>query len=156
MFYKLKCMKKAVLFSCLLVLAFSVQAQRLNPVKWSFNAVKTAAKQYNIVLTATVDAPWHIYSQFATKGPIPTTITFKANPLVKLNGKTKEVGKLEKNYDKNFGAVIGTFAGKVDFIQAINLKVASKTKLTGTIEYMVCNDEKCLPPVSIPFEVAIQ
>lgn len=149
-------MKKAVLFSCLLVLAFSVQAQRLNPVKWSFNAVKTAAKQYNIVLTATVDAPWHLYSQFATKGPIPTTITFKANPLVKLNGKTKEVGKLEKNYDKNFGAVIGTFAGKVDFIQAVNLKVASKTTLSGTIDYMVCNDVKCLPPVSIPFEVTIQ
>lgn len=149
-------MKKAVLFSCLLVLAFSVQAQRLNPVKWSFNAVKTATKQYNIVLTATVDAPWHMYSQFATKGPIPTTITFKANPLVKLNGKTKEVGKLEKNYDKNFGAVIGTFAGKVDFIQAVNLKVASKTTLSGTIDYMVCNDVKCLPPVSIPFEVTIQ
>ena len=149
-------MKKAVLFSYLLVLAFSVQAQRLNPVKWSFNAVKTAAKQYNIVLTATVDAPWHLYSQFATNGPIPTTITFKANPLVKLNGKTKEVGKLEKNYDKNFGAVIGTFAGKVDFIQAVNLKVASKTTLSGTIEYMVCNDVKCLPPVSIPFEVTIQ
>ena len=73
-----------------------------------------------------------------------------------MNGKTKEVGKLEKNYDKNFGAVIGTFAGKVDFIQAVNLKVASKTTLSGTIEYMVCNDVKCLPPVSIPFEVTIQ
>lgn len=149
-------MKKAVLFCTLLVLAFSVQAQRLNPVKWSFNAIKKADKQYEIVLTATTDAPWHIYSQFATGGPIPTTIKFKPNPLVKLNGKTKEIGKLEKNYDKNFDAVIGTFAGKVDFKQAITLKVASKTKLSGTIEYMVCNDEKCLPPVTIPFEVAIQ
>ena len=149
-------MKKAVLFSYLLVLAFSVQAQRLNPVKWSYNAIKTATNQYDIVLTATIDAPWHLYSQFATKGPIPTTITFKANPLVKLNGKTKEVGKLEKNYDKNFGAIIGTFAGKVDFKQAIILKAVSKTKVTGTIEYMVCNDVKCLPPVSIPFEVTIQ
>ena len=73
-------MKKAVLFSYLLVLAFSVQAQRLNPVKWSYNAIKTATNQYDIVLTATIDAPWHLYSQFATKGPIPTTITFKANP----------------------------------------------------------------------------
>jgi hypothetical protein len=149
-------MKKAVLFSYLLVLAFSVQAQRLNPVKWSYNAIKTATNQYDIVLTATIDAPWHMYSQFATKGPIPTTITFKANPLVKLNGKTKEIGKLEKNYDKNFGAIIGTFTGKVDFKQAIILKAVSKTKVSGTIEYTVCNDEKCLPPVTIPFEVAIQ
>jgi thiol:disulfide interchange protein DsbD len=44
----------------------------------------------------------------------------------------------------------------VDFKQAIILKAASKTKLSGTIEYMVCNDEKCLPPVTIPFEVTIQ
>lgn len=149
-------MKKAVIFCSLLALAFSVKAQRLNPVKWSFNAIKTAAKQYDIVLTATVDAPWHIYSQFATKGPVPTTVTFKPNPLVKLNGKTKELGKLEKNYDKNFDAIIGTFAGKVDFKQAIILKATSKTKVSGTIEYMVCNDEKCLPPVTIPFEIAIQ
>jgi hypothetical protein len=149
-------MKKAILFSSLLVLAFSVQAQRVNPVKWTYNAIKTATNQYDIVLTASIDAPWHMYSQFATKGPIPTTVTFKPNPLVKLNGKTKEVGKLEKNYDKNFGAIIGTFAGKVDFKQAIILKAASKTKLSGTIEYMVCNDEKCLPPVTIPFEVTIQ
>ena len=149
-------MKKALLFCSLLALSFIVQAQRVNPVKWSFNAIKTADKQYDIVLTATVDAPWHIYSQFATKGPIPTTVIIKPNPLVKLSGKTKEIGKLEKNYDKNFGAIIGTFAGKVDFKQAIILKAATKTMVSGTIEYMVCNDEKCLPPVTIPFEVSIQ
>ena len=68
----------------------------------------------------------------------------------------KEIGKLEKSFDKNFDAEISYFSGKVQFVQSVTLKVASKTKLSGTIDYMVCNDEKCLPPISVPFEVVLQ
>jgi thiol:disulfide interchange protein DsbD len=149
-------MKKIFFTLFLLIAAFQMQAQKLAPVKWSYQAVKTGDKQYNIVLTANVDAPWHIYSQYVKKGPVPTTVQFAKNPLVVLNGTTKEQGKLEKKLDKNFGAVIGSFGGKVQFVQAITLKVATKTKLTGTIEYMVCNEERCLPPTKQSFEVDIQ
>ena len=141
---------------CLFTFALQSQSQKLAPVKWTYEAVKTSDKQYNIIITANVDAPWHIYSQFVKKGPVPTTLQFAKNPLVVLNGTTKEVGKLEKQFDKNFGAVIGSFSGKVQFIQAIALKVNTKTKLTGTIEYMVCNEERCLPPTKQSFEVDIQ
>ncbi len=149
-------MKKIFLAIMLLTFTFYSQAQKLAPVKWSYQAVKTGDKQYNIIVTANVDAPWHIYSQFVKKGPVPTTVKFAKNPLVLLKGATKEVGKLEKKFDKNFDAVIGSFGGKVQFIQAITLKVATKTKLTGTIEYMVCNEERCLPPTKQSFEVDIQ
>lgn len=149
-------MKK--IFLALLVMTFALQsqAQKLAPVKWAYQAVKTGDKQYNIIITAIVDAPWHIYSQFVKKGPVPTTVQFSKNPLVVLTGATKELGILEKKYDKNFDAVIGSFGGKVQFIQAITLKVATKTKITGTIEYMVCNEERCLPPTKQSFEVDIQ
>lgn len=149
-------MKKCFLTSFILMLTFAIQAQRVNPVQWSFQAVKIADKQYDIILTAQVESPWHIYSQFVKKGPVPTTIVFKTNPLVQIKGKAKELGKLEKNYDKNFDAEISYFSNKVQFVQTVSLKVASKTKLSGTIEYMVCNDEKCLPPKTVPFEVALQ
>ncbi len=149
-------MKKIFLAIMLLTFTFNSQAQKLAPVKWSYQAVKTGDKQYNIIVTANVDAPWHIYSQFVKKGPVPTTVKFAKNPLVLLKGATKEVGKLEKKFDKNFDAVIGSFGGKVQFIQAVTLKVATKTKLTGSIEYMVCNEERCLPPTKQSFEVDIQ
>ena len=90
------------------------------------------------------------------KRAVPTTLQFAKNPLVVLKGSTKEVGQLEKKFDNNFGAVIGSFGGKVQFIQAVTLKVNTKTKLTGTIEYMVCNEERCLPPTKQSFEVDIQ
>jgi thiol:disulfide interchange protein DsbD len=149
-------MKKIILAIILLAFTFNSHAQKLAPVKWAYQAVKTGDKQYNIIITANVDAPWHIYSQFVKKGPVPTTVQFAKNPLVLLKGTTKEVGRLEKKFDKNFDAVIGSFGGKVQFIQAVTLKVATKTKLTGTIEYMVCNEERCLPPTKQSFEVDIQ
>ncbi len=149
-------MKKIILAIILLAFTINSHAQKLAPVKWAYQAVKTGDKQYNIIITANVDAPWHIYSQFVKKGPVPTTIQFAKNPLVLLKGTTKEVGRLEKKFDKNFDAVIGSFGGKVQFIQAVTLKVATKTKLTGTIEYMVCNEERCLPPTKQSFEVDIQ
>lgn len=150
-------MKKIVILSLLFVYALNVNAQqKLNPVKWTFEAVKKSDKQYDIVLTANIEAPWHIYSQFVKKGPVPTSIKFKNNPLVQIKGGAKEIGKLEKHFDKNFGTEIAYFSNKVEFTQVANLKVVSKTKLTGEIEYMVCNDERCLPPTKIPFEVTIQ
>jgi len=149
-------MKKIFLTLIIALVALEGQSQKLAPVKWAYQAVKTGEKQYNIIITANVDAPWHIYSQFVKKGPVPTTVQFAKNPLVVLNGSTKEVGNLEKKFDNNFGAVIGSFGGKVQFIQAVTLKVNTKTKLNGTIEYMVCNEERCLPPTKQSFEVDIQ
>ena len=149
-------MKKYILFSFVFAISLGLQAQRMNPVKWTFEAVKKADKQYDIILTANVEAPWHIYSQHVKNGPIPTDIQFKSNPLVQIKGEAKELGKLEKMYDKNFDTELMFFSGKVQFVQAITLKVASKTKLTGNIEYQVCNDEKCLPSIKMPFEVAIK
>jgi hypothetical protein len=155
-FLKIFLMKKIVLAFLLFGFALQSQSQKLAPVKWAYQTVKTGDKKYNVIITANVDAPWHIYSQFVKKGPVPTTVQFAKNPLVVINGSTKEVGNLEKKFDNNFGAVIGSFGGKVQFIQAVTLKVNTKTKLTGTIEYMVCNEERCLPPTKQSFEVDIQ
>ena len=121
-------MKKWLLLISAVVVMTSVHAQKLNPTKWSFEAVKKADKQYEIIATATIESPWHIYSQFVKGGPIPTSIQFKKNPLITLVGKTKEEGKLEKKFDPNFKTTIATFGGTVKFKQLVNLKVSSKTK----------------------------
>jgi hypothetical protein len=148
-------MKKFLVLFCSIVFAMNVHAQKPNPVKWTFTAIKKSDKQYEVVASATIDAPWHMYSQFVSGGPIPTNFTFSKNPLIQLAGKTKEKGKLQKMYDKNFKTELSFFSDKVDFVQTVNLKVASKTNLVGVVEYSVCNDDRCLPPVKVPFEVAL-
>lgn len=148
-------MKKLFIF-CLTSLIIGTTSAQTSPVQWTFEAVKKSAQQYEIVMTAEIDAPWHIYSQFVKGGPVPTSFRFKMNPLIQLQGNTKEVGKLEKSFDKNFNATIATFSNKVQFIQSVMVKNGVKTKLSGTVEYMVCDDSHCLPPKRIPFEVSIQ
>ena len=148
-------MKKIVVIVSSIFFVLNVQAQKPNPVKWSFTAVKKSEKQYEVVATAIIDAPWHIYSQFVKGGPIPTHFSFSKNPLVQLVGKTKEIGKLQKMFDKNFNTELTFFSDKVEFVQTVNLKVASKTNLAGIVDYSICNDDRCLPPAKVSFEVAL-
>lgn len=140
----------------LLVTAFSF-AQRQNPVSWNYEAIKKSADTYEIVLTATVEEPWHIYSQNTGKGgPIPTAVVFKPNPLVAKTGKVKELGKLEKVFDKNFNTDVLYFSDKVKFVQLVKVKGGIKTNLSGTVEYMVCDESQCLPPVKKSFDLKLQ
>lgn len=135
----------------------SASAQMKNPVSWDYQAVKKSADTYEIVLTATVEHPWHIYSQNTGKGgPIPTAVTFKPNPLVTKNGKVKENGKLEKVFDKNFKTDVLYYSDKVQFVQLVKVKAGIKTNLSGTVEYMVCDDSQCLPPTKKTFDLKLQ
>ena len=154
-------MKKLVtviVFTCLASLSF---AQVENPVSWSYEAKKKSANTYEIVITANVESPWHIYSQNTGKGgPIATEIKFKPNPLVTVPAaKPKELGKIEKVMDNNFGTQpvqVTYFSDKVQFVQTVTVKGNVKTNLAGTVEYMVCNDSKCLPPTKKSFDLKLQ
>ena len=149
---------KKVLFSLLIVVfGLNVSAQLTDPVQWTFVATKKSDKLYEVNFTAVLPKPWHIYSQTTPKGgPVATNISFKANPVVKLDGSVKEDGKLEVIHDENFGLDVKYYSDKVVFTQTVKLKTSVKTNLTGTVEYMVCNDTKCLPPKKLPFSVQLQ
>ena len=132
------------------------QAQIKDPVRWKYEAVKKSADTYEIVITATVEKPWHIYSQnTGAGGPVPTSITFKKNPLVTVGGKTIEVGKLQKVYDNNFKTEVLYYSGQVFFKQMVKLRGNVKTNISGTVEYMVCDDQQCLTPTKKSFDIKL-
>ena len=135
--------------------AMSAHAQLENPVKWEFKAKKIGNKQYELHLIAVIENTWHVYAQEAGEGPAPTVISFAANPLVSIDGKVKEIGKLESVFDPNFKSTLRYYSNKVDFVQKIKLKSSASTVVKGTVSFMVCNDRKCLPPKEIPFSVKI-
>jgi hypothetical protein len=144
----------------LLILAFAILPDAWvfaqDPVHWSFTARKTGYGKYQLHLTATVDAPWHTYSQTTPEGgPLPTRISINKNPLVMLTGTVKEVGELHLTHDKTFDVDVKSFAGKVDYIQELTLKGKVKTNITGEVEYMACNDVQCLSPKKILFTIVL-
>ncbi len=148
-------MKKILLGGFLLLFAGFVHAQINNPVTWSYTSKKIADKTYELHLTATIDGNWHLYAQDAGEGPEPTSFAFTANPLISFDGKPKEVGKMEKSYDKNFNSVLKYYAKKVDFVQKIKVRSTIATVVKGTVTFMVCNDRQCLPPRDVPFAVNV-
>ena len=150
-------MKRIALLITLFLAAIVGKAQPKDPVQWNFAAAKKADKIYELTFTATILKPWHIYSQLTPSGgPVPTKIVFKRNPLVSVNGKAKEDGSLKNVHDQYFGVDVKYFDSQVAFIQTVNLKSNVKTNIAGTIEYMVCNDEECLPPKKVPFDLKLQ
>lgn len=134
----------------------NANAQSKDPVSWNHKVIKKSNILYEVIITATLPKPWHIYSQnTGDGGPIPTTITFSKNPLIILVGKVVEKGKLEKKYDENFKTDVLNYSEKVSFIQQIKVKPNAITRIIAKVEYMVCDDEKCLPPTTKQFSINI-
>jgi hypothetical protein len=150
-------MKKVLLVLILSSILADCFAQSENPVKWDFSAKKINAITYEVHLTAKIEDEWHIYSQTTPDGgPVATSISFDKNPLLTLDGAIKESGKLEEHFEELFGVQVKQFAYKVDFIQTIKLKSSVKTNVTGSVEFMTCNDHQCMPPKTVKFNISLK
>jgi len=149
-------MKKiTTIVTVLILLALQGKSQILQPVRWSYAAKKNSATEAVVFIKATIDAGWHVYSQFVKEGgPVKTTISFNPSKTFVLVGKTiepKPITRVEKVFDME----VGFFENSVIFQQKIKLK-AKQVTVSGKLEYMTCNDQKCLPPDDIDFSIPIK
>ncbi len=150
-------MVKSSLLVAFLLFSQLCFSQIQTPVKWNFSAKKINATTYEVHITANIDNHWHLYSQSTPDGgPVATVISFTKNPLVTLEGKVKEIGKLEQKHEPLFGVDVKQFSNKVDFVQVIKLKAPVKTNISGSVEFMVCDDTQCLPPTTQKFSLALK
>jgi thiol:disulfide interchange protein DsbD len=148
--------KSSLFFACILLsqVCFS---QIKDPVKWNFSVKKINATTYEVHMAASIDNHWHLYSQSTPDGgPVATVVSFTKNPLVTLEGKAKEIGKLEQKHEPLFGVDVKQFSNKVDFVQVVKLKAPVKTNISGSVEFMVCDDTQCLPPSSQKFSLSLK
>jgi hypothetical protein len=146
---------KKFLFPVFIIFSFSAFSQSSKQVKWTYTSKKINDKIYEVHFTASINNNWHLYSQSAGDGPLSTEFTFTKNPLIALNGKTKESGKIKKVWEEAFKSEVRYYENAVDFVQTVNLKANAKTNLAGKVEFMVCNDHECLPPSQVDFSVKV-
>jgi thiol:disulfide interchange protein DsbD len=127
-----------------------------SPVKWAYSAVKKDKQTYEVKITASINPGWHLYSQKTPDGgPVATKISFNKNPLLKMDGETREVGNMVTRHEDVFGIDTKYYADKVEFVQTVSLAGKAKTNASGKLEFMVCNDQQCLPPSTINFSVLL-
>ncbi|MBN8878050.1 MAG: hypothetical protein J0I32_10925 [Sphingobacteriales bacterium] len=150
-------MKTIVCTIACISLAYLGKTQMSDVVIWGFSTNKIGDKTYEVHFTPVVQSPWHIYSQTSPEGgALPTSISFNKNPLAVIDGNPKEVGKIVSKYEDVFGVTVKYFDGKADFVQTVKVRSNVKTNISGSIEFMICNDEECLPPQTVSFNIPLQ
>jgi thiol:disulfide interchange protein DsbD len=82
-------------------------------------------------------------------------VKFITNPLLSFKGKPREIGKLEKVKNEELDMENHQYKNEVDFVQLITVKSNVKTNVAGSIEFMACTDERCLPPAIQKFNLVL-
>ena len=148
-------MKKAMIFLVALFVSATSLAQILKPVKWSYASKKINKSEAILLLKATIDDGWHIYSQTVPEnGPQPTGFSFRSSKAYQLKGETQAPKPVLK-HDPTFDMEVGYYKNSVVFQQRVKLVESSPT-VKGTLTYMVCNDQQCLPPEEISFNIPVK
>src|SRR5690606_12408404 len=103
---------------------------------------------------ATIEKGWWVYSQHleSEDGPIATTVNFDPGSHYKLVGANKESANVKKVFDKVFEMQVSKFAEYYTIEQKIKVTDPSKP-ITGYVNFMTCNDERCLPPTDVEFSL---
>ena len=146
---------KKIIIALIFLVSLVSYGQIHDPVKWTTSVKKISDKEYELITVATLDNEWHIYSQEIPKGgPIPTLFSFKGDQRYLKKGNTKE-GEGHIVDDEIFDMRIKYFDNKAIFKQRVRLKTKEKFTINGTVEYMVCSGENCLPPKEVDLSFAI-
>ena len=151
-------MKKLLIIVILLLITTYVKAQIENPVHWSYAAKKISATEAVVFLKATIDDGWHIYSQKKADngGPVRTSFVFTPSASYALLGTTTEPEPMTR-FEESFSMNVSFFEHSVIFQQKIKLKPkTTATTVKGALNFMVCNDEKCLPPDNVNFSIPVK
>ena len=146
-------MRNIFLYFLLVSLTWTTaKAQVLEPVKWSTSVEKISDTEYDLISKATIDRGWHLYSQEVPEdGPIPTTFIYDTGKDAELIGNTTEEEGRTVN-DPVFNMRIKYFDDSAEFRQRINVLNKELSIVKGEVEFMVCDDMRCLPPAYIDLD----
>ena len=135
----------AFLFSTLLF------GQIENPVHWSFESRHIEGDEFELTFKAKIDEGWKTYSPFQEYGedaiaPIPIGIYYEEGGHFEAVGKLVEAGNRKVAKEPLFDDInVAYFTKNASFSQRIKVKDASRP-ITGYVESMACDEEKCLLP----------
>lgn len=129
-------------------LAQVVFSQELNPVNWHFSYDD---EQNLIVAEAKIDSGWYLYSQIQNEdGPIPTTFYIEnSHGAFEQMFANRNSDYVKNDYDEMFETSLTKFYKEVTF----TIKPLNENYKNGYVEFMCCDNIKCLPPKKIYFNL---
>ncbi len=141
-------MKKMLSLFVVLFSVFALQAQIVDPVKWTGAVEKISDTEYNLIYKATIEDHWHLYSQHLPEGgALPTELLYdetQVGKTFKISSEKAAESKTVVLFDKVFEMDMTFFDHEATLAQRIKLLDSSVSLIKGKISYQSCDDEKCL------------
>ncbi|GAB1415288.1 cytochrome c biogenesis protein CcdA [Paludibacter sp.] len=140
-------LKKINIVLALVLFSTFINGQIFEPITWSHELKITGKTTGEIVHKAKIEDKWHLYGMdIPENGPRPTKFVYETLEKVKLDGKSTSKTKPIEVFDNNFNMKLTWYANEAIFVQKIKFSESSDINIEGYVEYMVCDDERCLPP----------
>lgn len=145
------------IFIGLLVYSQPVYSQILEPVRWEFEKEWISGDELLLIAKASIEANWYLYGlEIPEGGPIPTSFHLDDSEHFDLIGDVREVVDPVLKYDPFFDMELPLFSVEAWFSQKVRILTGEEFKITGFVEFMSCDDERCLPPQEKAFQYLIK
>jgi len=143
---------RAALQLLIFISFLSTSAFGQEKIQWSFDYVPYPA---SLQISAKIENGWHLYALDLDPsiGPVPTQIVLEKNKAVQVLNAFEANTKAKQSYDPNFGAEVSYFENS--FEARNRIKVKKPTTVKGELTYMLCDEKRCLPPQTVPFEIKV-
>ncbi|HUR31489.1 MAG TPA: protein-disulfide reductase DsbD domain-containing protein, partial [Saprospiraceae bacterium] len=129
----------------------------VHPVKWTFRSEKKSENVYEIIAEATIENGWHIYAPGIAPeiGPLPTSFVLDQNDGYTVEGELNytSTGRSEA-LDKFFDIVVVKY--KHDAHLSRMIKTTNASIISGSVEFMACDESRCLLPEFIEFKIDLK
>ena len=140
-------------FTAFLFLMTTLAWAQPQAVTWS-TSYENTDEHTIITVHAEIAEGWHLYSQNLEEGgPIPTSFVLEDDSSFTTVGGWAE-GEPHVEFDPNFDMDLAYFSDAADFTIKL-LPTEKEFTVKGELEFMVCNDEMCLPPTYEDFSVQV-
>ena len=150
----------ALLALFLLALLASPGIAAPGPVTWKARiepADARAGESAQVVLEATVEAPWHVYSLTPRTGPgpKPTSIELEAGGPLTAEGAPVQP-EPHRELDRGFNIQVEFYPGQVAFGLPVRIadRPSGTRKASLKLRYMACKEGQCTPPLRTVVPIA--
>ncbi|MBQ1752152.1 MAG: hypothetical protein II109_01925, partial [Paludibacteraceae bacterium] len=125
------------------------------PVQWHDSVSYNTDGTVSLIITATVDEGWHIYSQNHKGTALPLEIKVDGNGCFKMTGdRFSETPDAEEHYDEVFKETELYHSGVVTYAMPVKVRCDSLFTITAHAEGQACIDGSCVPVESdFSFEI---
>lgn len=141
-------MKRLLFFAIIgLLSVVPATSQILEPIKWTTSIDRQSETELTVKFSASIEDGWHLYGfDLPEGGPSSTSIDFSTlDGVERIGGIIPSVAPVDK-VDMIFHLKLNWWESDVTLSQRFKVTGKDGYKIAGTISFMGCNDQTCLPP----------